>query len=840
MPYLFISALLFIFSLVPLGARAAISNRIPVGIDSGALLNLNIKVLIAARPLSIILVEKDFQRLRVLRYDGRLQVMTEYSAATGENFGPKVVEGDKKTPEGIYFITKKYIDKKLTVFGTKAFHLNYPNIFDRLEKRDGHGIFIHGTNKKLRYDSTNGCISLNNNDLSQLARFLKIGTIPVIIIPSLLDLKAGQASLPDLSSNNFELAKKLLLPEAADAPITFYNLYMIQVNRQTLVACEYGLPNRKSSFAASYIGFKSGKGWKIMQRLRPPISRIPTITQEKGSRSAKRPSTTAAKSNFPALSLWPLRKRDVYLNWYREANRALKLPAPGKEIKSVQKQKPPLAQKRSLAPYRGPAPSMPKLVFIILLLSAILIILSYIIIRLRGLEKKSLTVKLDNKEVHLYSSATEQQDTLINDVKVLKNDLNALDIFLKETVMNKEEFRVRINDLETRLTDRQAEIEQLITEKAALKLKGMSGLSKQVEELGEMRQELRIAQEKLDESRQDLERLPALEAMLADQQEKYQQLALKYAALKQEDAEDNVGLREELTAQHEKADDLREQLQASLAAQDALQEQLQEQKAEQENEDNLQIRNQSLEAELKNSHRECRRLQDEITLLSREEAIDNEQKMEITRLSSQLEDIRQQNHQLNEQITTLTELKAELYTAQEEQQNIAAMRQELAALREKLQASQAEEQGLRQEITTISSHTRRVKELEELLLARQIEVTSQNNKIEEIHAEHQQELSGLSHQLEELRQALKDERTRCAEDESRLHELEEELTAGQQTVEIVPIEAETEEAPRPATAEEETTESGDQPAATPKPPAETKKPSSPLLPEDILNKWLDS
>jgi len=483
---------------------------------------------------------------------------------------------------------------------------------------------------------------------------------------------------------------------------------------------------------------------------------------------------------------------------------------------------------------------MPKLVFIILLLSAILIILSYIIIRLRGLEKKSLTVKLDNKEVHLYSSATEQQDTLINDVKVLKNDLNALDIFLKETVMNKEEFRVRINDLETRLTDRQAEIEQLITEKAALKLKGMSGLSKQVEELGEMRQELRIAQEKLDESRQDLERLPALEAMLADQQEKYQQLALKYAALKQEDAEDNVGLREELTAQHEKADDLREQLQASLAAQDALQEQLQEQKAEQENEDNLQIRNQSLEAELKNSHRECRRLQDEITLLSREEAIDNEQKMEITRLSSQLEDIRQQNHQLNEQITTLTELKAELYTAQEEQQNIAAMRQELAALREKLQASQAEEQGLRQEITTISSHTRRVKELEELLLARQIEVTSQNNKIEEIHAEHQQELSGLSHQLEELRQALKDERTRCAEDESRLHELEEELTAGQQTVEIVPIEAETEEAPRPATAEEETTESGDQPAATPKPPAETKKPSSPLLPEDILNKWLDS
>ncbi|VAW37086.1 hypothetical protein MNBD_DELTA03-1417, partial [hydrothermal vent metagenome] len=138
MPCLFISTLLFIFSLVPLSAGAAVSNLVPMGIDSSALLNLNVKVLIAARPLSIILVEKDFQRLRVLRYDGRLQVMTEYTAATGENSGPKVVEGDKKTPVGIYFITKKYIDKKLTVFGTKAFHLNYPNVFDRLEKRDGH------------------------------------------------------------------------------------------------------------------------------------------------------------------------------------------------------------------------------------------------------------------------------------------------------------------------------------------------------------------------------------------------------------------------------------------------------------------------------------------------------------------------------------------------------------------------------------------------------------------------------------------------------------------------------------------------------------------------------
>ncbi|MFW8601199.1 L,D-transpeptidase family protein [Desulfobacterota bacterium M19] len=814
-----------------------------MGIDSSALLNLNVKVLIAARPLSIILVEKDFQRLRVLRYDGRLQVMTEYTAATGENFGPKIVEGDKKTPEGIYFITKKYIDKKLTVFGTKAFHLNYPNIFDRLEKRDGHGIFIHGTNKKLRYDSTNGCISLNNNDLSQLAQFLKVGTIPVIIIPSLLDLKTGQASLPDLSSNNFELARKLLLPEAAEAPITFYNLYMVQVNSQTLVACEYGLPGRKSAFAASYIGFKPGRGWKIMQRLRPPINWIPAVTQKK-SHSARRLSTTAAESSFPALSLWLPRKKDIYLNWYREANRPLKLPATSRAPESVHKQKQPTAQKTLPAPYSAPASSMPELVFIILLLSAVLIILSYIIIRLRDLKNKNLAVKLDNKEIQLYSSTTEQQETLINDVKLLKNNLNALDIFLKETVMNKEEFRTRIDDLETRLADRQAEIEQLITEKAALKLKGMSGLSKQVEELGEMRQELQIAQEKLDESRQDLERLPALEAMLADQQEKYQQLALKYAALKQEGAGESASLEEELTTQREKANALREQLETSLAAQEALQNQLQEQKAKQENEAALLLRSQSLESELENSRQECHRLQEEIALLSREETIDNEQEREISRLSSQLEDMRQENNQLNEQIMTLTEQKAELDIARKERQEIAAMQQELtdmrqgiSTLREKLQASRDEEHSLRQEIATISSHATRVKELEELLLARQIEITGQKNKIGEIRTEHQQELSGLNRQLEELRQTLEDERARRAEDEVKLHELEEELTARRQTVEQVPVvPAEAEETPGSAAGKE--TEPADQPATAAKPPTETKTPGSQLLPDDILNKWL--
>ncbi len=42
--------------------------------------------------------------------------------------------------------------------------------------------FIHGTNKKLNPNSTNGCITLNNNDLDELAPYLAVNTLPIIVL----------------------------------------------------------------------------------------------------------------------------------------------------------------------------------------------------------------------------------------------------------------------------------------------------------------------------------------------------------------------------------------------------------------------------------------------------------------------------------------------------------------------------------------------------------------------------------------------------------------------------------------------------------------------------------
>ena len=118
---------------------------------------------------NFVVIEKSSQTLTLYQYSQPINKIRQYTCATGENPGSKLIQGDSRTPEGIYFITEIYEDKKITVFGSRAFHLDYPNVFDNQAGRRGDGIFIHGTNKKLKPYSTNGCVTLNNTDLDFLA-----------------------------------------------------------------------------------------------------------------------------------------------------------------------------------------------------------------------------------------------------------------------------------------------------------------------------------------------------------------------------------------------------------------------------------------------------------------------------------------------------------------------------------------------------------------------------------------------------------------------------------------------------------------------------------------------
>lgn len=135
----------------------------------------------------IILVEKRSQRLLVLsKQNGSLIIENSYLCSTGKTSGNKQESGDMKTPEGIYFLQKKIDSSALPPkYGAGAYVLNYPNGFDKLKKRKGYGIWIHGTNEPDRLEKsmdTQGCVILKNESFIDLAKYIKLYKTPVVIV----------------------------------------------------------------------------------------------------------------------------------------------------------------------------------------------------------------------------------------------------------------------------------------------------------------------------------------------------------------------------------------------------------------------------------------------------------------------------------------------------------------------------------------------------------------------------------------------------------------------------------------------------------------------------------
>jgi murein L,D-transpeptidase YafK len=127
-------------------------------------------------------VEKASQRLFIYQFDGDYRLVATYVSATGENPGDKLVSGDRKTPEGVYFFTKAVGEQYLSpIYGARAFPTNYPNLIDRRRRKQGNGIWVHGISEKLEERSTNGCIVLDNGDVVQLDSYIKLWDTPIII-----------------------------------------------------------------------------------------------------------------------------------------------------------------------------------------------------------------------------------------------------------------------------------------------------------------------------------------------------------------------------------------------------------------------------------------------------------------------------------------------------------------------------------------------------------------------------------------------------------------------------------------------------------------------------------
>lgn len=130
----------------------------------------------------------DTKRARLYVYEneaGRPRFIADYYVSHGKAGADKKVEGDNRTPLGVYEVTS-YIDKaKLPdLYGSGAFPINYPNEWDQRLGRTGHGIWLHGTPSDTHARpplSSEGCVTLANQDFNELATFVQPGLTPVII-----------------------------------------------------------------------------------------------------------------------------------------------------------------------------------------------------------------------------------------------------------------------------------------------------------------------------------------------------------------------------------------------------------------------------------------------------------------------------------------------------------------------------------------------------------------------------------------------------------------------------------------------------------------------------------
>ncbi|MFO1376509.1 MAG: L,D-transpeptidase family protein [Steroidobacteraceae bacterium] len=136
-----------------------------------------------------VIVRKGERRLLLLR-DGR--TMRSYRVSLGLNpSGHKEQEGDFRTPEGTYALTRRNAHSDFFL----SIQVSYPNEQDARRARahgarPGGNIMVHGLPNVLRYsrdrylsnDWTDGCIALSNEDMLEVWLLTQSNT-PILIEP---------------------------------------------------------------------------------------------------------------------------------------------------------------------------------------------------------------------------------------------------------------------------------------------------------------------------------------------------------------------------------------------------------------------------------------------------------------------------------------------------------------------------------------------------------------------------------------------------------------------------------------------------------------------------------
>ena len=131
--------------------------------------------------------------------NGQWQIGFTRPISIGKAGYGKELEGDNRTPVGLYRVTSFLPDDELIDhYGHGAFPIDYPNTYDRLRDRTGYGIWLHGLPKGVDQRpllDSEGCVVIDNTAFDWLKEYLEEGQTRVMLGDKISWTSASQLKL---------------------------------------------------------------------------------------------------------------------------------------------------------------------------------------------------------------------------------------------------------------------------------------------------------------------------------------------------------------------------------------------------------------------------------------------------------------------------------------------------------------------------------------------------------------------------------------------------------------------------------------------------------------------
>lgn len=201
---------------------------------------------------SLLIANKEKKQLKV--YENKkddFKLVNSYDVIVGAN-GDKKVEGDLKTPLGVYDITKRFVPSE-PFYGPLAYALSYPNTYDKVQGKNGYGIWIHGSplDGTPRDPMSKGCIVLNNDTIELLDKNIEPQSTIAIVGENGVS-KVDKGELSTILSELFKW-KKAWKDNDTDTYLSFYDDNFLRYD---------GMKKKKFSFNKKSI-FERGQDKEI-------------------------------------------------------------------------------------------------------------------------------------------------------------------------------------------------------------------------------------------------------------------------------------------------------------------------------------------------------------------------------------------------------------------------------------------------------------------------------------------------------------------------------------------------------------------------------------------------